>query len=325
MSIAQKGVINRTDLLEAEPDRNESFKILLHIWLDAYLKWASAGILLIMCFDGTNPAQKKKTLEKRTNTKKALQDKITELESKISETDLLEVSEADLESLKNAKSNLTWVSKEEISKFKNILISLGIPCLTATGQGEKLCVSLVIDNVCTAALGKDSDMLAYGCKSIVRDLKSHGTNLAGETTYTVEEIDLSLILKLLNLEFKTFVDFCIGIQCDYNTRIKNYGPAKMYNLLSTHKNLENIGLNIECLDVQFCRNEFKYSQYKNITESGTIELQNPTTEGYNLLCNYGLSDYYNKIARVANELKLNSITEGINIVGKPKIIFKKRT
>ena len=324
MSIAQKGVISKTDLLESEPDRNSVFKILVHIWLDTYLKWASAGILLIMCFDGSHPPQKKKTQDKRSETKQNLKDKISELESKISEMDILEVSEADLESLKNAKSNLTWVSKDEIIQFKQILKELGIPYLTAVGQGEKLCVSLVIDNICSAALGKDSDMLAYGCKSIVKDLKYHGNNLSGESTYTVEEIDLNTILQLLKLDFKRFVDFCIGIQCDYNVRIKNYGPSKMYNLLSKYPNLESIGLNIECLDVDFCRKEFSYTHYKNIIENGTLELQNPTADGYKLLCNYGLQDYYNKISAVANELTLNAITKGLNIVGKPKLILKKK-
>ena len=346
MSIAQKGVLNKTDLSTSEPDRNEVFKILIQMWLDTYLKWGAEDILLIMCFDGSHPAKKKIAHDKRTEAKNLVKNKITELEEKLAELDILEIQQSDLDELKRAKANLNWVSKEEFSTFKSILKSYNIPYLTATGQGEKLCTTLVIDGICSAALGKDADMLAYGCKSILNNLKLNGYDINGVSNYSIEEINLLEILNTLGFNFSTFVDFCVSLGCDYNSRIKNYGPAKMHKLLTQHGTLERVRdeakLNIDCLDADFCRTEFKYVNSKSIIAEGTYNLVNcdnvnkinkldsiyKVDENANLLyqeqeVRFGLTPYVERLQKMHSNIKLNPIVESLNLVGLPKIVFKK--
>ncbi|GCB81183.1 hypothetical protein scyTo_0022972 [Scyliorhinus torazame] len=63
----------------------------------------------------------------------------------------------------------------------------------------------------------------------------------------VEEISLPEILKSLDLTQEQFVDLCILLGCDYCDKIKGIGLKRALPLIQSHKSIEEIIRNIDCL------------------------------------------------------------------------------
>ena len=89
-----------------------------------------------------------------------------------------------------------------------------------------------------AVLGEDTDVLAYGAPIFITHLDIHSGNVI---VYHHQSL-----LKALDMNHETFLDMCIGCQCDYNGRLKKkgarsgYGPMSIYKLIIEHKVLEEV-------------------------------------------------------------------------------------
>lgn len=328
MSIAQKGVLRNTNVLETEPDREKVFKILVNMFLDFYVKLCSLNIQLVLCFDGSHNKSKQDTIDKRKAEKDKIRAKISALESKLECKDILEKNESDAEELRKLKAQLNWVTSEEIERFKNIVISLGIPYYQAKDEGEKLCAMLARAGITSATIGKDSDLLVYGNRFSLSQIRVEGQSITGMPFFSVFEIDLVQVLQTLELNYTQFIDFCIMLGTDHNTRIRGYGPVKSHGLIKTHKNVDNISLDKTCLNVELCRSEFKDVDYTDIILHGYHTLKPIDSNIISELEKLELSRYidfiqhcHNNIIITESDKNVNNEFLSVNVI-KPKLVLK---
>jgi 5'-3' exonuclease len=213
----------------------------------------------IFVFDGKPPPQKDRTKEKRRENKEKLKSKVVELESLIEtleETPFDEPLEPDLESrvmsvydgdpldprrkiltflnerYKKVSSQCINFTKEDIDKIKDLLDSMGFPWIQSEYEAEKTCCWLVNRGYVKAVVTGDSDVLAYGVNIWLSEIRS-GSDECRLIRYE-DVLDAS------GLTEQQFTDFCIMCGTDYNDNIPGIGPAKAYNLIIQHGNLDVI-------------------------------------------------------------------------------------
>lgn len=323
MSIAHKSVIMETDVLREEPNRKKSFKLLIQIFLDFYLKWVSLKMYPVIGFDGKSAPEKCSAHKKRNKAKLATQEKIDAFKEKLKTQDLLTMP--DPREYKKLLAQKNWVSKDEIAEFKELVKNLGIPYLVATGEAEKLGSSLVIEGKCSTIFTTDTDPLAYGSPSMIQDLRSESTSASGPL-FNITETRLDDCYRVLGIGRDKFVDFCILLGCDYNDRIFGYGPVKALKLIKDHGSIEKIreaGIDISSLNFEFCRKEFSYVQSGELIESGTLicrEIEEKQMEMIReVLGKYGFLGYIDKILRCNESIPKEIEVKSIRILGMPKL------
>jgi 5'-3' exonuclease len=91
-----------------------------------------------------------------------------------------------------------------------------------------LCVSGKVD----AVLSEDTDVLAYGTPCFLTKIDTR--------TDTLVEITYDKIKEETGMSRETLTDLCIMCSCDYNSNLPMIGPEKSYQLLSTHKNIDQV-------------------------------------------------------------------------------------
>lgn len=304
ISIANKNVLKKTDVINEDADREEIFRILLNMFFDLYLKLSVIHIQLVMCFDGKHRTEKSGTIERRKKTKDRTKERISELESKLESKDPLDINAADADELRKIKAQLNFISFAEMDRFKDIIVGCGIPYYNCIGEGEKTCAMLHRDGITAATLGKDSDMLVYGNRYILSEIRSEGYNIEGVPIYSIVELDLIEVLKTLDLNHTQFIDFCILLGTDYNLRIKGVGPVNAHRLIKEHKSLDKINQDKTCLNIDVCYSEFKRQEYKDTIESGDYRCGKGDDSVIDKLKVLKLEKYYEMIQRAHTDIKV---------------------
>ena len=75
MSIAHNSVVMETDILNVEPDRGKSFRLLVQIFLDFYIKWVSLKLYPVIVFDGPSAPEKCEAHKKRNKANMSIKEK----------------------------------------------------------------------------------------------------------------------------------------------------------------------------------------------------------------------------------------------------------
>ncbi len=302
MSYALKIVVNKTNLLEHDIDRKE----LLRIWINAMIKslciWLTYKITPVMVFDGVAGSIKNDTLQTRWESKKLKKEKIATLTEQI-RTDPLTYCHL-IKDLKHQLINYIELLPEDKLLFKNVLESIGLPCLTATSEAEQLCAMLCKEKYCVACYSLDTDLLCYGCPIMITSFSDeYGIDENGYQEIQLNCIFIHKVLEQLNMTEAMFVDFCILLGCDYNTSIKQIGPEKAYKLILKHLTIENIPKDTSCLNHLVCREAFKNVEAKKLVSLGNINDLN--MKPYNpIYFEYTKNHAYN-IKLCYNNLKMN--------------------
>ncbi len=169
------------------------------------------------------------------------------------------------------------IDKDDIKVFRELIESVGIPTITARNDGEELCAALCRERKVFAAYTTDTDVLAFGSPVQLKSIKKSG----------IELTHLASILEVCEWTMNQFVDYCITLGCDFNTRMKQIGPARAMTLINKHTSIDkypakfrNWNLDTDNLKYEECREIFR---------------MRPSTE----LCLEGLTD------RELSNLKIN--------------------
>jgi 5'-3' exonuclease len=234
-------------------------------------------------FDGKAPSEKDKTRLKRKTQKENIISKAVDYKSMIEELgkkspdidyvmDLMEKVEkkrpaneleippvTDLNiKYQSLIRQVTEIKPVDIKNVKTLLQCLGIPYLTADGEGEKLCAQMAIDGDVNACLTSDSDVLAYGCPFYITDVNS--------AEETCSEIELDDVINILKFDGLTQLrDFCILCGTDYNDNIPKMGPVTSHKLL------------LECKDIDGMVNKLGESKFVDLnykTVRNLFDLEN---------------------------------------------------
>ena len=120
----------------------------------------------------------------------------------------------------------------------HMLRLMGIPVIQAPGEAQAQCSYMnklgKVDAVCT----EDTDCLAFGATTMVRDVNNKKQPLT--------EINRSKAMEDLNLTDDEFIDMCILCGCDYASKIEGIGPVKAYKFIKQFHSIQNI--------LDFCKN-----------------------------------------------------------------------
>tara|TARA_B000000475_G_scaffold245130_1_gene218038 strand:+ start:3628 stop:4560 length:933 start_codon:yes stop_codon:yes gene_type:complete len=176
------------------------------------------NITPIFIFDGKPPIEKYKALENRKKERESAKEKYEDLMSKL-EGNITQKQKYELDKLKRSMVKIT---KEDVYLIKSMFDAYGISHITAIGEADVLCASLVIKKKVYAVLTEDMDLFAYGSPIILRyfSLSQHSCIL----------YNLNIILDKLNINKKDFQIICVLSGNDYYESKKNiYYYLKIYS------------------------------------------------------------------------------------------------
>lgn len=268
MSVGQKESMSNVDL-RSDPTAKQNNQERMEKWFDIILGivqgFLAYEIVPIFVFDGDHiPEKVKRQKERRAGDIKDL-DEIMELEEKLSKMGKLERPTEDVDRLMLLKSRQFYPDKDNIARLRRILESLGVPCIKAYGEAEKLCVMLVQEGYASAVYSEDSDCVAMGCPVTIigkvnRRFPYH--------KYKIIKFDR--ILRDLKMEYSTFLDLCIMAQCDFNENIPNLAIGTAYKLLLIHKRIEDLPKNIPRANIKENIKLLKYKRCREIFKKETV-------------------------------------------------------
>ena len=188
------------------------------------------GIKPIFVFDGTPPALKQKTWEKRK-------------QAKLEANAQLQVAEeaGDYEQMKKLSARTAVLTKEMVADAQKVITALGLPIINAPSEGEAQAAYMVRTKHAYACISQDYDTLIFGAPRLVRNLSVEGKRRKKGTlaieTISPEEVILEDVLTSLKLTQDQLIVLAVLIGTDYNPGgIKGIGPKKALKLLQEHEN-----------------------------------------------------------------------------------------
>lgn len=221
------------------------FNTLLKEFLRFNNKLLGHKITPIWIWDGDAVPAKLDTKQKRREERKKRVEKKETVRKQLAEMSVLERPPELIEIYRKLQSDTFYFPKERIIELRDICDRIGIPSITAKGEGEYLAASLAVERIVACVWSADTDTYAMGAPFVTRKLDFRYT----DKTLYIEGVFTPTILKTLNLTHNEFRDFCIMCGCDFGKRIKGVGPMKSLDLIRKYKSIEEIDLNNEKIDV----------------------------------------------------------------------------
>jgi flap endonuclease-1 len=163
----------------------------------------------IFVFDGKAPPEKKKLLRQRSLYKKEAEIKYNELHKEMEKSDINNEMKKDiLDELECLKKKFIRIKESDINRIKRLMDAYGISYLTADGEADKLCATMVKNKKAWACLSDDMDMFVYGCPRVLRHMSL--------LKHTIIIYEFDIILKEVGLTENTFREIMVLAGTDYN-------------------------------------------------------------------------------------------------------------
>lgn len=151
----------------------------------------------------------------------------------------------------------SYPSKKLVDTLIEKLKEKNYTVIYAKGEAEELCTEMCKEGIVQAVYSTDSDNLVRKCPICI-------TKIWRDSDNDVFKADLfrysDEIPAAFGFDYKTFVDYCIMLGCDYNTRIYRMQEKKIIELLTKYGSLERIerktDLDVEQLNYKRCRKIF---------------------------------------------------------------------
>lgn len=289
-----KSLITKLKCPTGNVPRHEFMQRLKHDMLMLVFGFMKRGLNIIVVGDGGKHPLKVKTLEKRSKTNKKTHEKAREAMEEYESMNPLEITDDIDKELLRLRSNDFYVSKAEQQQVLDMFISIGIPCLKAEYEAEKLCASLVIEGLADVVLSCDTDCYPLGAHITISDYDfSRGTLQYVD----LEEIIIAFV-DLFGLEehetkyedaFSIFIDLCIMSGCDFNDNMAGIAGGKAFLLLKKHLCIENIAeiKDVTCLNYEECREIFAHEDTGLYSDNVRMNWDLYDTEAVELATSFG--------------------------------------
>ena len=111
------------------------------------------------------------------------------------------------------KRQIVRLKNSQITQIKKLIQTFGFTYADAEDEADEVCAHVAITNNAYGCLSDDTDMFAYGCTHIFRNLNM--------TNQTVTVINVAAILKKLNMSKEELREVCVLSHNDYNCKKKN--------------------------------------------------------------------------------------------------------
>lgn len=254
---ARSNTIDKNDILK---DMN---KEIFRNWVSESIELVSLflanGITPVFVFDGSSLPEKYEEQETRKKNNLRQKERIAEkLEGY--KDNLFSVHE-----VKKAMVNDMRISKEEMSILMDIFILLGIPCLVAKGESEKLCSMMCREGKVYAVYSNDTDNYVYGCPLLIT-----GRNNKRKIIH-FDCVRHDVLLEGTQLSQARFIDWCIMCKCDYNSNIPGVGVKRAFDLINKFGNIDKLEMDTSILNHVVCRRLFSFVPSHALVESGSID------------------------------------------------------
>ena len=164
-------------------------------------------IIPIFIFDGRKVAG---ATANKTNKKKQRKENRNQVLNTAMQTPEQIISETKFQFLKR---QVVRVTNTQIEQIRQLIQSFGFTCITATGEADEICAHASITNKSCECVSDDTDMFAYGCTKIFRNLDLENQ--------TITLVDVSAILNQLNMSLEELREVCSLSSNDYNCRAEN--------------------------------------------------------------------------------------------------------
>lgn len=235
------------------------------------------GIVPIYIFEGTPPDEKQKVINYRFNKRKRIQTKIKDLELNLGNIEDVKEMIDNKQKINKLKEQIIKVERRHIIELKRMFDILNVKYIYAKGEADVLCAELSKLGLIDAVLSDDMDILVFGCKSLIKNIKS-----------CIYEYNIDTILSKLNMTFKQFMDMCILFGCDYIQTPLKWTPLEIYDLVIKHKNIEGV---IRATNNERLKHNYKsYIKARNIfTSAGSNENGNIRKSYFNITQNINIS------------------------------------
>lgn len=198
----------------------EKFKILLKTF---FIRMKKYEIDPIFVLDGPPPPEKLVTKLQRSENG----------EDKEQTLQRLRMDRESLTEYRQCFRSIVTITDDD----KNILISLakefGYKVFQSSGEAESTCALLTNKNITCAAYSKDTDLYAYGCRCIIKEIDSQ--------TDTCTIVSMDDILKGLDMTQDEVRLVCSLLINDYNkTKVDGYSSKSMYKIVKECGTLEKV-------------------------------------------------------------------------------------
>lgn len=236
MGVAIKEVVDRTNVAEERPDRDEINRRALDKIIERIGVFLRYGIVPVCIFDGKAHPLKIHAKNKRKGKADRVRQKLAEVETRLYSLDPLFRTQALVNEYVKYFKQINEVSYEFMEQLRNLLSTIGFPTFNAmefsleTNDAEGICAALCLggNDYCYAAVTNDSDFHAYGGNIQIIDVYSRSS------VYFAKVRTLEAILQQSKLTFEQFRDLCILHGTDFNPNIPNIGPVRAWDRIQQY-------------------------------------------------------------------------------------------
>lgn len=266
-SVALKDCINRLteeDLFSDETIRTSTLSYYRDGMMKSLARYLRNRIIPIFVFEGQGLPDKLTTREERMEKKTTVGTRIDEIRYFLSQYPPLQRPPELLLELRECLKGYISAGKA-MSVTKEIFQEIGLVCLTAENDAEKLASQLVYEGYCAAVISKDTDCFAYGARIVLTDSLPQSYNqVTHQKEDNMKAYFFDEILMGLNLCYFSFRDLCIMCGCDYNTRIPRIGEKTSLKHILKYGSIDNIPdtvvKDVSLLNHHRCREIFTYQE-----------------------------------------------------------------
>jgi len=186
----------------------------------------------IFVFDGSCDPDKTQTLLARQKDKRKAGAQYRALQSRLSCEDVPKSQQKKIKQRLNALGKrMVRVTFEDREAVIQLLDAYGMCHMTAKGEADTVCCSLVRQGYAFACMSEDTDMFAYGCPRVLKYLSL--------MKHTVVMYTLDDILEDLKMSSKEFRVFCAISGTDYNESSCNI--FHLYELFGAYRKSTKAG------------------------------------------------------------------------------------
>lgn len=224
------------------------------------IKLLENGIIPVYVFDGEAPAMKAIELLKRNEKRQKAE--------KLAETARLEENK---EGIFKQEKRKVKVDQSHVNDCKKLFELMGIPFVTAKSEAEAHCSFLCKKGLVNGIATEDMDSLCFGTPILLRNM-----NASQSKKLDIDEYNLKIILKELELSMSSFIDLCILMGCDYCDTIKGIGYKRAYDLILKYGSIEKIieGEKIEIPDnFDYKAARVIFEELSSVGEIGEFEVK----------------------------------------------------
>jgi len=328
---ANNEIISKMTNIKPDFDNELLQQVVFEKILNFFGQVMSEGIIPIIIFDGQTHSAKKDTVSKRVSDKVSKYERVKILKDEYFNTAIYDRTDNQIKKLKDAMMNMYHIKRRNIEALWLLFENLGIKCLKADHDAEKLCASLSLDGIVSAVYGNDTDNYPLGTNLLITSIY-HDSSVGGIVfdCVNMEEIYYCLTKDCgwvdqngndVPFLLENLVDLCILHSCDYNNRMqiptikgdktKSVGAVTSMKYIKEYRRLENFPQKLYPymgeLNIGICRDRFKYEPSLQTCESTDINWDLFSSNCLNILNEYNVKSYVKMgYQRVLNNKKSNN-------------------